>query len=78
VQAKGLAASSLLFFCARGRRKFELLARASAQNVLAALSLVKCLARHDTVDLGEDVLEGQFDVAGVQGGGLDEREVVFT
>ena len=78
MRSKGLAASSLLLFCARGGGQFELLAGASTENVLAALSLVERLAGHDAVDLCENVLEGQLDVASVQGGGLDEGEVVFT
>lgn len=50
----------------------------AAQHVLAAFALIERLARHDTVDLCEDVLEGELDVGGVEGGRLDEGQVVFA
>lgn len=48
------------------------------KHILAALALVKGLARHDAIDLCEDVLEGELDVGGVEGGRLDEGQVVFA
>lgn len=73
---KRLAATLLGFGIGR-LADFQLLCSA-AQHVLAALALVERFAGYDAVDFCKDVLEGEFDVGGVQGGRLDEGQVVVA